>query len=65
MDYFEFEMDEDQVRRLVACIVEDYLNALNRYNSHHVAVESVQDGTLDRICKHGSIELENYSGTMH
>ncbi len=63
--YFELEMDEDQLRRLVTCIVDDYLHALNRYNSHHVAVESVQDQTLDRVCKHGSIELENYSGTMH
>ena len=53
MDYFEFEMDEDQLRRLVSCIVDDSLHALNRYNSHHVAVVSVQDDTLDRICRHG------------
>ena len=57
MDYFEFEMDEDQLRRLVTCIVDDYLQALNRYNSHHVAVESVQDDTLDRICRHGEETL--------
>ena len=63
MDYFEFEMDEDQLRRLVTCIVDDYLHALNRYNSHHVAIESVQDDTLDRVCRHG--ELDNYTGTMH
>lgn len=67
MRYFEIEMDEDAIRSLVKQIIDSYENGLHEHGNYALAVESVQEITLNSMetVAESIEELIEYTGTKH
>ena len=67
MRYFEIEMDEDGIRSLIKQIVDTYENGLHEHGSYALALESVQEITLNSMetVAESIEELIEHTGTMH
>lgn len=49
MRFFEIDMDEDQVRRHVKVVIDNYEASLHEYGSYSQALEAVQETTLQSL----------------
>lgn len=63
MRFFELDIDEDQVRRLVKAIIDRYESGLHTHGSYQKSVESAQDETVQSL--ENAAELVETTGTMH
>lgn len=63
MRFFELEIDEDQVRRLVKAIIDRYEAGRYTYGTYQRSVEAAQDETL--LSLENSAELCETMETLH
>lgn len=67
MLFFEIEWDEDQVRRFVHSVIDQYNRSFHDCGSHQQAVETTQEITLHTMenTAESIEELIEHTGTMH
>ena len=64
MRFFELDIDEDQVRRLVKVIIDRYENGIRTHGSYQRSVEAAQEETVQSL--ENAAELVEYNTeTMH
>lgn len=64
MRFFEIDIDEDQVRRLVKVIVDRYEMGIRSHGSYQRAVEAAQEETVQSL--ENAAELVDYNTeTLH
>lgn len=64
MRFFELDIDEDQVRRLVKIIIDRYESGIRTHGSYQKSVEEAQDQTVKSL--ENAAELIEYNTeTMH
>lgn len=64
MRFFELDIDEDQVRRLVKVIVDRYEMGIRSHGSYQKSLESAQEETVQSL--ENAAELVEYNTeTMH
>ena len=49
MRFYEIDMDEDQIRRLVKVVIDNYESSRHETGSYSEAVKAVQDSTLQSL----------------
>lgn len=63
MRFFEIDIDEDQVRRLVKVIIDRYESGIRSHGSYQRSVEDTQDETVQSL---ENVALMEYNmETMH
>jgi len=63
MRFFELDIDEDQVRRLVKSIIDRYEAGLYTYGTYQKSVEAAQDETIQSL--ENAAELCETPGLLH
>lgn len=67
MRFFELDIDESQLRRLVKAVIDKYESGLREHGSYQKAVEFAQDDTIQSMENAAEFvgELIDHTGTMH
>lgn len=67
MRFFELDIDENQVRRLVRVIIDKYESGIRDHGSHQRAVEAAQEQTVQSLEDAAEFvdEITEITGTLH
>lgn len=67
MLFFDIECDEDQMRRWVKAVIDNYEENLHRHGSYQTAIEATQETAVQFMENHAQAveELIEHTGTMH